>query len=118
MRLFIFIDHVMLTLGQKVLLHLGANCKLHLDDRERIMILILHTEQLTEYIMFTGLASSKLACILQQSTCLNRRLHLKSTALLHHNRKRTLKYEWSSGELKQSNFYNVTFGYIFEEDFR
>ena len=61
MRLFIFVDHVMLTLGQKVLLHLGANCKLHLDDSERIMILILHTE----YIMFTGLASSKLACILQ-----------------------------------------------------
>ena len=65
MRLFIFVDHVMLTLGQKVLLHLGANCKLHLDDSERIMILILHTEQLTEYIMFTGLASSKLACTLQ-----------------------------------------------------
>ena len=61
MRLFIFVDHVMLTLGQKVLLHLGANCKLHLDDSERIMILILYTE----YIMFTGLASSKLACILQ-----------------------------------------------------
>ena len=61
MRLFIFVDHVMFTLGQQVLLHLGANCKLHLDDSERIMILILHTED----IMFTGLASSKLACILQ-----------------------------------------------------
>ena len=40
----------MLTPGHKVLLHLGTNCKLHLDDSERIMILILHTE----YIMFTG----------------------------------------------------------------
>ena len=50
MRLFIFVDHVMLTLGHKVLLHLGTNCKLHRDDSERIMILMLHTE----YIMFTG----------------------------------------------------------------
>ena len=63
MRLFIFVDHGMLTLGQKVLLHLGANCKLHLDDSECIIILILHTE----YIMFTGLASSKLTCILQRT---------------------------------------------------
>ena len=76
MRLFIFVDHVMFTLGQQVLLHLGANCKLHLDDSERIMILILHTED----IMFTGLASSKLACILQTTHLFKSSLHLKSTA--------------------------------------
>ena len=41
----------MLTLGHKVLLHLGTNLpKLHRDDSERIMY--------TEYIMFTGWASS------------------------------------------------------------
>ena len=66
----------MLTLGHKVLLLLGTNCKLHRDDSERITILILHTE----YIMLTVLASSKLTCVLQKRTCLNRRLHLKSTA--------------------------------------
>ena len=53
----------MLTLGHKVLLHLGTNCKLHRDDSERIMIFILHTE----YIMFTGWASSKLSRILQKA---------------------------------------------------
>ena len=40
---------MMLTLGHKVLLHLGTNFKLHLNDSERIMILILHTG----YIMIT-----------------------------------------------------------------
>ena len=44
----------MLTLGQKVLLHLGTNFKWHLDDSERIMILILHTR----YIMITKSAGS------------------------------------------------------------
>ena len=49
----------MLTLGHKVLLHLGTNCKLHRDDSERIMY--------TEYIMFTGWASSKLSRIIQKA---------------------------------------------------
>ena len=74
MRLFIFVDHVMLTLGHKVSLHLGTNCKLHLDDSERIMILILHTE----YIMFAGQASSKLSRILQKCACLNQDSRFKT----------------------------------------
>ena len=32
MRLFIFVDHVMLTLNYKVSLHLGTDFKQHLDD--------------------------------------------------------------------------------------
>ena len=49
MRLFIFVDLVMFTLDHKVLVHLGTNFKQHLDDSERIMIMMLHTG----YIMIT-----------------------------------------------------------------
>ena len=39
----------MLTLGHKVMFHLGTDLKQHLDDSECVMILFLHTE----YIMIT-----------------------------------------------------------------